>query len=136
MNIEIVAIADHAQDYNGKLVVLGAFDSIIAPSFPTQYPHCSIAIRQRFTRAEEGEHLVRVLMIDSDGRQHGTRIDGKTNVVVPPDQESVAINLVLGINGLPFPSPGVYHVDVAVDGQHVSRLPISVKAVQQHRIAA
>lgn len=125
-------ICDSAADYNnGKLCILGAFDTIGALQAPINHPHCSVVIRSRFERSEEGEHPFRLMLIDQDGKAFGPRIDGKVKITVPPGRESVTANLILNMNHLVLPKFGVYHFDFAVDGSLKARLPLYIVQMQQ-----
>lgn len=136
MNIEMFTLVDHAEDHQGKLTVCGTFDTINAPTYPAAHPHCCLALRMRFQRSEEGEHAIRILLVDSDGREQNFKFEAKTVVVVPPDSESATRNLVIALNGLPLQKPDSYYWDLVVDGQLVSRLPMYAKIVQQGQRAA
>ena len=48
MQVEIFSISDAATSENGKLNILGAFDTIWVRQFPALYPHCAVAVRMRF----------------------------------------------------------------------------------------
>ena len=67
MEIQVAALCDSAVDYEGKLCLLGAFDTIISPVLPAVHPQCSVALRLVFRKEEEGPHLVRVFFVDEDG---------------------------------------------------------------------
>lgn len=126
MEIEIFSLCDAATDYGGKLNILGTFDRIGARQFPTAHPHCSVAVRMRFERIEEGEHRVRINIVDDDGKPIGPTIDGSIGVRFPADLSSLCANLVLNINGMKFDKPGSYSIDLAVDGRHEKSLPLNV----------
>ena len=50
MNIEAFLLCDAATGHQGKLNVLGAFDTIYAKQLPVIHPACAIALRIRFTK--------------------------------------------------------------------------------------
>jgi hypothetical protein len=129
MQLEACLICDAASDYHGKLCVLGAFDTLSAPQAPTHHPHCAVVVRMRFERSEEGQHRFWLLLIDEDGRPHGPKIEGKSDIRVPPDRESMVANMILNINGLPLPRFGTYHFDLVVDGDLKARLPLHLLQV-------
>jgi hypothetical protein len=131
MQIEASLICDSASDYQGKLCVLGAFDTIFAPQAPINHAHSAVVVRTRFQRSEEGKHPFRLMLIDEDGNPHGPRIEGEINVGVPPDRESVTANLIMNMNHLILPRFGVYHFDFVIGGDLKARLPLHVVAVHQ-----
>src|SRR5271156_3834845 len=48
MNIQVAVLCDAATDDNGKLNLLGAFDTIYTQQLPAVHPQCSIALRVTF----------------------------------------------------------------------------------------
>lgn len=126
MDVEVFALCDAATDSGGKLNVLGAFDRINARTFPLVHPHCAIALRVRFDRIEEGNHRVKISLIDADGNSVIPGIDGNIGIKFPGDVQSVCANMVLNMNGLKFESAGQYSIELALDGRHEKSLPINV----------
>ena len=126
MEVEIFALCDAAVDYGGKLNLLGTFDCIWVKQLPAAHPHCSVALRVRFEREEEGDHRVRIRIVDEDGKSIGPSFDGSLGVKFPPNLLSACANLVLNINGLKFEKPGRYSVDLALDNRHEKSLPFTV----------
>jgi hypothetical protein len=43
MNIQVAVLCDAATDDNGKLNLLGAFDTIYARELPAIHPQCAVA---------------------------------------------------------------------------------------------
>ncbi len=54
MNIQVAVLCDAANEDNGKLNLLGAFDTIYAPQMPAVHPQCSVALRVTFMSGDEG----------------------------------------------------------------------------------
>ena len=67
MDIQIAVLCDAATDNNGKLNLLGTFDTIYTTQLPAQHPHCAIALRTTFSKVEEGKHVVKMSFVDEDG---------------------------------------------------------------------
>ena len=130
MEIEIFALCDAATDYGGKLNLLGTFDMIQTKQFPATHPYCSVALRVRFERIEEGDHRVRISIVDEDGKSIGPSVDGSIGVKFPPDLLSVCTNMVLNITGMKFEKPSRYSVDLAIDNRHEKSLPLTVSLVE------
>jgi hypothetical protein len=126
MEVEVFAVCDAATDSSGKLNMLGAFDRIGAKQFPLVHPHCAIALRVRFDRIEEGNHRVKLSLIDADGNEVIPAIDGNIGIKFPETSSSVCANMVLNMNGLKFEQPGQYAIELAVDGRYEKSLPINV----------
>jgi hypothetical protein len=131
MEVEVFAVCDAATDSNGKLNMLGAFDRIGGRQFPLVHPHCAIALRMRFDRIEEGNHRVKLSLIDADGSAVIPPIDGNIGIRFPETASSVCANMVLNMNGLKFEKPGPYSIELALDGRYEKSLPVNVVEIQQ-----
>jgi hypothetical protein len=126
MKIEVFALCDAAVDYAGKLSLLGAFDGIFARETPVVHPQCAIALRVRVPRAEEGKHHLAINFIDADGRPVMPGVNANFEVRIPPERDSVSVNLVLNIHQLRFASFGDYAVDLTIDDRPEASLPLVV----------
>jgi hypothetical protein len=127
MNIESFLLCDAATDQRGKLNILGAFDNIFAKEFPVRHRMCCIAARIRFSKIEDGEHMVRIFIIDADGNSIGPKLEGNINVHIGDNLATAAVNLILNIQGLEFKGYGQYQIDLAVDGNVQASLPLYVR---------
>ena len=129
MNIEAFLLCDAATDERGKLNVLGAFDTIFSKQMPAIHPACSVALRIRFEKVEEGEHRVRLQIIDLDGKPVSPKLEGNITVRVPDNVDSSAVNLILNIQGQKFENYGKFNIHLAIDGVKESSLPLLVSKV-------
>lgn len=126
MHVQIAALCDSAVDYNGKLCLLGAFDSIYVQRFPAVHPHCSIALRLVFDNAEEGRHQLRLTLIDDDGRSLLPKIEPVVEVRMGKDSFFATSNLVFNLQGMKFDKAGHYSIDISMDGNMIARIPLQV----------
>ncbi len=131
MKIEAFLLCDAATNQQGKLNVLGAFDNIFARKTPVVHSACAIACRVRFERTEEGEHNIRIDVIDSDGKNVMPPMNGKINVRIGKDVESNAVNLVLNVQGMRLEKFGEYQIDLSIDNRHEASLPFYVREVPE-----
>src|SRR5207237_3538302 len=83
MNIQVAVLCDAATDENGKLNMLGAFDTIYTQQLPAVHPQCSIALRVTFGHQDEGQHKLRMNFVDADGRSIMPSIDIPLQFVLP-----------------------------------------------------
>ncbi len=127
MNIQIAVLCDAAVDYNGKLSLLGAFDTIVTSHLPAVHPQCSIALRIAFNKIEEGSHKVRINFVNEDGKFVMPSIDMPVDVTIPPEVNSLVRNFVINIQQLKFDTPGQYSIDVAIDGRLETNIPLFVR---------
>jgi hypothetical protein len=128
MDVEAFLLCDAATDQQGKLNVLGAFDSIFAKNAPIVHPACAVAARIRFSKVEQGEHAVRICVVDQDGKEVVPKVDGKVSVGVAPDAGSAVVNLVLNFQRLKLPDYGEYSIDLVIDGEQKASLPFFVRS--------
>jgi len=129
MNIEAFLLCDAATEQQGKLNVLGAFDRIYAKQMPAVHPACTVATRVRFERIEDGNHSVRIQIIDQDGRNIGHKLEGNISVKTGPDFDSSVADLILNIQGLEFKQYGEYRIDLAIDGDIKASVPLRVSEI-------
>ncbi len=131
MDVEAFLLCDAATDQLGKLNILGAFDNIRARKMPFVLPGCAIAGRIRFSRIEDGNHRLKVNLIDEDGKEVIPALEGNLAVKIGPDTEFAVVNFVLNIQRLKFEKYGAYRIDLAVDGRQEASLPLFVRNPQQ-----
>ena len=127
MNIQVAVLCDAATDDNGKLNLLGAFDTIFAPQLPAVHPQCSVALRVRFAAGEEGDHKLKLNFVDADGKSLMPPIEMPVTVAMPEDAHFVTRNFVVNIQGLKFAEAGIYSVDVRLDDKSQAGIPLWVK---------
>ena len=127
MTIQIAVLCDAATDYNGKLNLLGTFDTIITSALPAIHPQCSVALRISFNRIEEGSHKVKMNFVDEDGRLVMPSIDMPVDVSIPGDANFLVRNFIINVQQLKFDQPGQYSIDIAIDNRHEMSIPLLVK---------
>ena len=131
MNIEVIALCDAAIQSGGKLSILGAFDTIGLPQVPAVHPQCAIALRIRFSPIEDGNHRVKINIVDEDGNLVVPSIEGNVTIKPRRGQSCVTANLILNMQRLKLDNYGQYSIDVAVDGRQEASLPLFVKELKK-----
>ncbi len=127
MNIEVMALCDAATESQGKLNILGAFDTIYAKNLPATHRLCAVALRIRFSLIEKGEHKIKLNLVDEDGKCILPTLETNAKIDFPPHSDSGAMNIVLNIQGLKFDKYGKYSLDLAIDGRQEGSLPVYLK---------
>ena len=128
MDIQIAVLCDAATDNNGKLNILGTFDTIYTARLPETHPQCSIAIRVTFNKVEEGHHTLKLNFVDEDGKPViRPPIEMSVDVVVPDETMFLSRNFIVNIQKLTLEKEGLYSVDIAVDGRQEGSIPLLVK---------
>lgn len=132
MDIQVAILCDAATDNNGKLNVLGTFDTIFTKEFPAVHPQCSIALRMTFNKVEEGKHTIRLIFVDEDGKNVMPNIDMPVEVQVPDDSIFISKNFIVNIQKLKFEREGLYSINIAMDGRQEGCIPLLVKLPPKH----
>jgi hypothetical protein len=127
MTIQVAVLCDAAVDYNGKLSLLGTFDTIYSPVIPAHHPQCSVAVRIAFDRMEEGPHVLEVNFVDEDGHpiMRGMKLPGE--VVFPPEATFASRNFIVNIQQIAFAKEGLYSVNLALDDAALCSIPLVIK---------
>jgi len=128
MNIQVAVLCDAATDDNGKLNLLGAFDTIFTPQLPAAHPQCSIALRVTFFSDDEGQHNLRLNFVDADGRSIMPDFPPiPVEVSLPDDTHFGTRNFIVNIQQLKFEGPGLYSIDLSLDDRPITSIPLMVK---------
>ncbi len=85
MNIQVAVLCDAATDDNGKLNLLGAFDTIYARELPAIHPQCAVALRVTFASEDEGKRQLKLNFVDADGHAIMPPIEIPIEVSLPGD---------------------------------------------------
>jgi hypothetical protein len=132
MRVEIFTLCDAATvDAAGKLNILGSFDRLSAVQAPIIHPQCTLAIKLRFERVEEGQKRIRLAFVDQDGASVMPNIDATAEVRFPGNDSSATVSLALNIQQLRLPRFDEYSIDLAVDDRHEASVPLFVRRLQQ-----
>lgn len=135
MNIQVAVLCDAATDDNGKLNLLGAFDTIYAREMPAIHPQCAVALRVTFMAGDEGKRLLKVNFVDADGQSIMPSLDIPVEITLPDEMHFCTRNFILNIQQLKFDEPGLYAVDVSLDDRSQASIPLLVKHVPPANIA-
>ena len=131
MKVEIFTLCDAATvDAAGKLNILGSFDRLNAREVPVVHPHCTLAIKLRFERVEEGQKRLRIAFVDQDGKAIMQNLDATTEVRFLGDDPSATVSVALNIQQLSLPRFDEYSIDLAVDGRQEASIPLFVRPAQ------
>jgi hypothetical protein len=131
MEVQISTLCDSAADYNGKLCIIGTFDTILSHNFPFSHPQCSIALRLLFRDDDEGTLPLKINIIDEDGKPLVPPIETVMEINIPPDASFFTRNVVFNLQHLKFERAGFYSIDVTVSGRSVTSIPFRILQLQQ-----
>ena len=131
MNVQVAILCDAATDDNGKLNLLGAFDTIYAQQLPAIHPQCAVALRVTFAAGDEGQHKLALNFINADGRSVMPAMEIPVAVVLPEDVHFLTRNFIVNIQQLRFTEVGLYSVDIRLDGKSQASIPLQVKLISR-----
>lgn len=127
MEIPFAVIADGANvSREGKLNILGIFDTIHARSFPVTHAEMKLVLRVVADPEEAGvEHAIEIKLLDEQG---GAVLGMKANVVPRsvPEGKPLKLDQVVSMHNVSFKKPGKYYFSIVVDGDQKTALPLTV----------
>lgn len=127
MEIPFAVIADGANvSREGKLNILGIFDTIHARAFPVTHAEMKLVLRVAAAPDEAGiEHVIEIKLLDDEG---GAVLGMKANVVPRsvPEGKPLRLDQVVSMHNVTFKKPGKYHFSIVVDGAEKAALPLTV----------
>lgn len=128
MELLVATLCDAAVENQGKLNVLGAFDAIIAQSFPARFS-CNLALRFSFNTADRGDHKFSIVLIDeSDPVEPNEPQEADMQVNMPDGATGYSTqNLIKPLQGT-IAKAGTYHFSIRLDGKVLVRVPLRVIA--------
>jgi hypothetical protein len=135
MNIQVAVLCDAATEDNGKLNLLGAFDTIFAPKLPAVHPQCAVALRVTFMSGDEGEHKLKLNFVNADGKSIMPPIEIPAAVSLPDDAHFLTRNFIVNIQQLKFAEEGLYSVDVRLDDKSQAAIPLQIKLLPPREAA-
>jgi hypothetical protein len=127
MNVQVAVLCDAATDDNGKMNLLGAFDTIYAQQLPAVHPQCAVALRVTFAADDEGQRKLKLNFINADGHAIMPPIEVPVAVALPDDAHFLTRNFIVNIQQLKFAEAGLYSVDVRLDDKSQASIPLLVK---------
>lgn len=129
MELKFAVLADSANvSIEGKMNLLGVFDEINAPKFPVVHAQMTLALRIEAHPSEVGDHQVRVRIADEDGEPIVPELGVPFKVQKKPGVAMAAPSaIILQLNGVKFPKPGAYSIDILIDGRYEDTVNLQLK---------
>lgn len=132
MKVVLAVLANSANvSTEGNLNILGAFDSIPAPSFPAQHPSMVLAFRIRGEYEDQfTAHTIKITLLDADSNQYWQAVAEIKMGDVKPGQFAHN-NQILTFRGLVFPRDGRYRFAIEIgEGDTVERADVVFQLVK------
>jgi hypothetical protein len=127
MDVELFVICDAATDSQGKLNILGTFDTIFTGKLPSVHPQCSIVARVRFSLSEAGEHKLTIDILDDLDVPLIPRHDVSLSVKFSGNEATGIANIIFNIQGMTVTRYGEHKVKLSIDGNPKASLPFFIK---------
>jgi len=128
MTADIFTLCDFAQESDGKLTLVGAFDTIYAKRFPAVHPSMCLALRIRFYIHEAGSHSIRIEFSAQHGKEVVNTIEGETKVEDFSGSSRV-IHSVFNLVNTPIEREGAVNITLTVDGREMLTSPLYAKKI-------
>jgi len=132
MEIEIFSLSDYAVDNNGKLSVIGTFDTIFTHQVPTIHPSFYVAVKFRVANSEAGQHEFQIRGLTPDGKEIAT-IKAIGEVRPNANTGYSSTNIVVPFYNMKMDKLGKYCFEFYYDGEfrsglslHLVQLPIEL----------
>jgi hypothetical protein len=124
MDVTLAVSCDAANvSREGKLNLLGIFNSIHAAEFPCTHPHLALVLRVEARLGEEGVYPLQIKLVDEDGQQMFD-IGGQLSLQGAEPGRPMTAQTIMDINNLQLPRPGTYAFEVFLDGHHTRSVAI------------
>ena len=119
--VRLVALCDHALvGQDGKVSLLGIFRNISVSALPAEHPRMYLVA---ILALEARPHVVVVQLYRPDG----TAAMPNAPEISVHGMAGQDVNVIVELNKLVLTAYGTHHFDVAVDGESVVRIPVSIE---------
>lgn len=130
MKLLLLLTAEYANvTGDGKLNVMGVFDTINAPSFPARHASMYLVAKLGAELGEYGEtRNLSIRLLDPDGNQL-INLPGTVNI--PKGQGGIKpeVNALVELKDIVFPKPGPHQFVIFVDKDHKGDLTLYVNQI-------
>ena len=128
MHIAFALFADAANlSQEGKLNILGVFDTLHVAQLPAIHPRASLVVRVKGSTSDVGTHVMGMAWVNPAGNELWSS-EGELGVgTPPPGTTELDFPLIAGLD-LPLDSPGTYTMRLTIDHEPAAELPLVVRS--------
>ncbi|MBA2708617.1 MAG: hypothetical protein H0U59_12505 [Gemmatimonadaceae bacterium] len=131
MHISFAVFADGANlSQEGKLNVLGVFDALQVGGFPALHPRTHFVVRLKGSVEDTGPHTLTFNWVNPGGEMLWSS-DGELNVAPGPNPAFEMDLPIIAVIDLPLNLPGLYTMQVALDGNPTAEVRLFVSGAPQ-----
>jgi hypothetical protein len=135
MKTEVFAICDAATLSEGKLNLLGVFDTIFTKTMPAVHPQCAVAVRLRGALSEEGEHKMTVKIIEKGAQTIIASMEITMKFVPDRSLPTGSVNYVFNIQSLKLEHFGEHSIDLGMDGKEIESIPLYLRQIPNSQLS-
>ena len=125
MTVEILTLADFAQETNGKLTIVGTFNELRVAGLPA-FGQAYLVMRCRIKADEDKPKLFNVQLCTSDAKEKILSFGFEVkDVLEKPTSSTLSLNMVVKMD-IKFEHDGDYVVLVTSDKGFLGQVPLAV----------
>lgn len=127
MRIGLLKFCDYACRIDGgKGSLIGMFDTIGGLHFPLTHPTFYICVEFEFDPFESGQMAnIKLVLMDEDGKEL-LGIEGQFPIPPGKDGRPATMFETFRVDGLTFPQPGNYRLDVLRNGEPIGEARLTL----------
>ena len=131
MHISFAVFADGANlSQEGKLNILGVFDALAVGGFPSMHPRTHFVVRLKGSAEDIGVHRLSFSWVNP-AHEVLWSSDGELNVAQGPNPAFEMDLPIIAVIDLPLTMPGLYMMQVGLDGVPTAEVPLHVTGTAQ-----
>ncbi|MGH7952360.1 MAG: DUF6941 family protein [Limisphaerales bacterium] len=124
MKVEILTICDYATNYGNKLCIIGSSETFHSTQPQSFLSNCFLVYRLRFEVGDDGNHKLKIVVSDEDGKE--VKQFSKDNVIAVqrPNGGFIPNLAIIPLNGILIPKYGEFSISLFADNQFLASIPI------------
>jgi hypothetical protein len=128
----IALLADAANvSREGKLNILGQFDTIWAQRVPMIWPMMTLVVKLEATAGEGPKHRLGVRVVDEDGNVAGPQLNAEVEFGKPPLRGlPYSANWILPIGNAVFQKYGTVTFEILADEHNIASIELYIREMQ------
>ncbi|MCC6908621.1 MAG: hypothetical protein IT430_11810 [Phycisphaerales bacterium] len=127
MKLEMFCLCEAANESHGRLNLLGVFDKIYTKSLPAVHPRMVAVARMRHQETADSTHRVVLTIVPPSEHEPVAELEVNAQFKkAGPEGWSVS-QLILAIERLRLDEEGSYTVQLSMDGEPMSMIPLFVQ---------
>ena len=131
MHISFAVFADGANlSQEGKLNVLGVFDALAVGGFPSVHPRTHFVVRLKGSTEDTGPHTLAFAWVNPNEETLWSS-NGELNVAPGPNPSFEMDLPIIAVIDLPLTMPGLYAMQVSLDGELTAEVRLHVASTAQ-----